>query len=270
MEEPDFNRNDDRKIDDNSALRPDLVYEVIRREGEDELDRSHRSLMLSSAAAGLAISASVIGEAMIKKQLPDQLWAELVADIGYTFGFIIVILGRLQLFTEHTITAVLPIAYSPTPRNILRLLRIWGLVLAGNVVGCTVAAWYLVHSGAFDPDAVTAILELGRHIVGDPFHIVVAKGVGAGFLIAALVWMLPSAGSGGRVGVIFIVTWLIAIAEFAHVIAGTVEIATLVLAGERALGDVVLGFWLPALIGNMIGGTALFAVLAYRQVRDDL
>lgn len=270
MAEPDFTRSEDRKIDDNSALRPDLVYEVIRREGDEELSRSQRSLVLSSLAAGLAISASVIGEAMIGKQLPDEPWAELVADIGYTFGFIIVILGRLQLFTEHTITAVLPIAYSPTPKNILRLLRIWALVLAGNVVGSIIAAWYLVHSGAFDPDAVTAVLELGRHIVGDPFHIVIAKGVGAGFLIAALVWMLPSAGAGGRLGVIFVVTWLIAISEFAHVIAGTVEIATLVLAGERAFGEVVFGFWLPALIGNMIGGTALFAVLAYRQVRDEL
>ena len=270
MAKPDFSRSEDRRIDDSSALRPDLIYEVIRREGDEELDRSYRSLLLASFAAGLAISASVIGEAMIARRLPDAPWAELVADIGYSFGFIIVILGRLQLFTEHTITAVLPVAYAPSPRNILRLLRIWALVLGGNVVGAIVAAWYLVLSGALDPDAVAAVLEIGHHIMGDPFHIVVAKGVGAGFLIAALVWMLPSAGAGGRLSVIFLVTWLIAIAGFAHVIAGTVEIATLVMVGDYSIGGVVMGFWLPALIGNMVGGTALFSVLAYRQVRDDL
>jgi hypothetical protein len=95
MSRPNFDRDDDKKIDDSSALRPDLVYEVIPREGDDELGRTKRSLTLASIAAGLAISASVFGEAMIAKQLPDEPWAELVADIGYTFGFIIVILGRL-------------------------------------------------------------------------------------------------------------------------------------------------------------------------------
>lgn len=269
MPKPTFDHEDDKKIDDNSSLRPDLVYEVIRREGDEELDRSKRSLTLASFAAGLAISASVFGEAAIARQLPDEPWAALVADFGYTFGFIIVILGRLQLFTEHTITAVLPVTYAPTPHNFLRLLRLWGIVLTGNVAGAIVAAWYLVATGALTPDAVDAVIDIGHHIMGDPFHIVVAKGVGAGFLIAALVWMLPSAGA-GRVGVIFIVTWLIAISGFAHVIAGTVEIATLVFVGDFSLGEVFFGFWLPALIGNMIGGTALFAVLAYRQIRDDL
>lgn len=269
MPKPTFDYEDDKKIDDSSSLRPDLVYEIIRREGDEELDRSNRSLTLASIAAGLAISASVFGEAMIARQLPDAPWAELVADIGYTFGFIIVILGRLQLFTEHTITAVLPVAYAPTPRNLLRLFRLWGLVLLGNVAGAIVAAWYLVDTGALGPDAVAAVMDIGHHIMGDPFHIVVAKGIGAGFLIAALVWMLPSAG-GGRVAVIFIVTWLIAISGFAHVIAGTVETAALVFEGHFTISEVFFGFWLPALIGNMIGGTALFSVLAYRQIRDDL
>lgn len=269
MSGPNFDNDDDAKIEERATLRPDLIYEVIRREGDEEMTRSFRSLAFSGFAAGLAISVSVIAEAMIARRLPEAEWADLIADFGYCFGFLIVIIGRLQLFTEQTVTAVLPVAYEPSRTNVARLFRIWGIVLGANVLGAVVAAWFLVSSGALPPDGVDAMLDIGRHLTDDPFVVTVAKGVAAGFLIAALVWMLPSAG-GGRIGVIVLVTWLIAAAGFAHVVAGTAEIAALTIAGEARIAEVVFGFWLPALIGNMLGGAGLFALLAHGQVQDDI
>lgn len=269
MTGPTFDERDDEKIDDTAALRADLVYEVIRREGEEELKRPLRSLIWSGVAAGVAISASVVAEAMIARRLPDADWAELVADMGYSLGFLIVIMGRFQLFTEHTVTAVLPVTYAPTVKNFRLLARLWTVVLASNVAGGTAAGWFLVSSGALPADGVAAVLDIGRHLTGDPFLTTVAKGVGAGFLIAALVWMLPSA-AGSQVAVIFLVTWVIALAGFAHVIAGTVEVAALVISGGHGVLEVFFDFWLPALIGNIIGGTALFALLAYGQVKEEI
>ena len=195
MGKPHFNEEDDDRIEDRSPLRPGMIYEVIRREGDEEMSRSNRSLILSGFAAGLAISMSFVAEAMIGRRLPDTGWGELLADFGYSIGFVIVIIGRLQLFTEHTVTAVLPVAYAPTPRNIARLLRLWAVVLAANVVGATIAAGFFMTTGALPDEGVEAVLKIGRHLTHDPFWIVMAKGVGAGFLIAALVWMLPAAGA---------------------------------------------------------------------------
>lgn len=269
MDHPKFDYKDDKRIEAQMPLRPELMYEVIRREGDEELSRTFRSLVLSGFAAGLAISMSVVAEAMIARRLPETGWGELLADFGYCIGFVMVIIGRLQLFTEHTVTAVLPVAYSPTPRNLGRLCRLWAIVLGANVVGATVAAWFFVSSGALPPEGVEAVLTIGRHMTHDPFMIVLVKGVGAGFLIAALVWMLPAAGA-AKLALIILITWLIALAGFAHVVAGTVEIAALVIAGAESFGKVVIEFWIPALIGNMLGGAALFALLAHGQVRDDM
>lgn len=269
MSAPEFDQAENNRIEERSALRADLVYEVIRREGDEELARSFRSLALSGIAAGLAISVSVVAEAMIIRRLPDAGWAELIADFGYCFGFLIVIVGRLQLFTEHTVTAVLPVAYAPHRSNVIRLARLWAIVLGANVVGATIAAWFLVKSGVLPSDGVEAVFAIGRHMTGDPFLITVVKGMAAGFMIAALVWMLPSAGP-SRVGVIILITWLIAAAGFAHVVAGTAEIAALVIGGQAAFMDVFLEFWVPALIGNVIGGAGLFTLLAHGQVQDDI
>ncbi|MEO0361377.1 MAG: formate/nitrite transporter family protein, partial [Pseudomonadota bacterium] len=96
MSAPSFDRDDDERIAAEASLRPDLVFEVIRREGEEELRRPLRSLIWAGIAAGLAISVSCIAEAMLARRLPDAPWAELIADMGYSLGFILVILGRLQ------------------------------------------------------------------------------------------------------------------------------------------------------------------------------
>lgn len=256
-------------LDDEAQLRSDEVFEIIRREGEEELSRPTESLAWSGLAAGLAIGFSVVAEAALSKRLPDAEWAGLIADLGYTVGFLIVILGRWQLFTEHTVTAVLPICGSPTIANLWRLLRLWSVVLISNLTGAFAFAAFMTFSGALPDETVEGILHLGRHITGDPFLITIAKGMGAGFLIAALVWMLPSAKS-GRIAAIFIVTYVIAMAEFAHVIAGTVEVAALGMHGGISWSSAIFGFLIPALIGNIIGGTGLFALLAYSQVKQEL
>ena len=90
--------------------RPVLVYEIIRRDGAEELDRPTAALIFSGIAAGLVISFSFVFKAIIASYIPtDAIWTDLITNFGYTIGFLIAILGHMQLFTENTITTVAPI-----------------------------------------------------------------------------------------------------------------------------------------------------------------
>lgn len=270
MSEPNFNRAAEERIEASRPLSADQAFEVLRREGEGELRRPLASLAWSGFAAGLAMGFSVIAEAaMLARLPPDSPQSALIADFGYTIGFLIVVLGRLQLFTEQTLTPVLPICYAPTEERLRCLARLWGTVLAANLAGATVFALFMMNTPAIGPEMKDAVLALGRHAAHGGFFATAAQGVGAGFLVAALVWMLANGGGSGALTTV-LVTYVIALAGFAHVIAGSVEMMALVSAGRIGLIEAVFGFILPALIGNMIGGTVLFAFIAYGQIRREL
>lgn len=256
------------KVKEASPLPSALIYEVIRREGEEELERSNRSLIWSGVAAGLMMSFSVLGEAIFRTYLPDAPHAYLVENLGYSFGFLLVIMGRLQLFTENTITTVFPLLDHPSLNGFLSTLRLWAIVLAANVVGAFVAA-SVMHTGAIAEEFRPAIQSLSEHATGMGAYESFLRAIPAGILVAALVWSMPQA-SGSRFLVILAFTWLIAAGDFTHIIAGSVEMAYLMVAGQLNIGTALAGFFLPVLVGNIIGGTAVFTMIAYGQVVDDL
>jgi formate-nitrite transporter family protein len=126
-----------------------------------------------------------------------------------------------------------------------------------------------MKTSAVSPSVQEAILGLGRHASDGGFLVTMTKGVGAGFLIAALGWLLAGRQS-GEVVLVFIITYVVALSGFSHVVAGTVEMAALVIVGQIEIEAAVFGFILPALIGNILGGTFLFTFLTYGQIREEL
>ena len=246
-----------------------VVHEVVRLAGEEELDRPLRSLLLSGFAAGVAISASVLAEAFLHQRLPDTPWRELVVSLGYTVGFVIVILGKLQLFTESTVTAVLPVATRPSGRNLARLLRLWAAVFIANMAGTLLVAALIAHQVIVGPEALDAALDIARNLLTHGLGETVLLAMPAGFLIASVAWILPNA-KGSEFWVISLITYVIAIGGFSHVVAGSVEAWLLFLVGETGLMGALGGLILPALLGNLIGGTGLFAVVAHGQVRAEI
>jgi formate-nitrite transporter family protein len=195
--------------------------------------------------------------------------AVIIAKVGYSVGFLIVILSRQQLFTENTLTAVLPVIARKQWAWCLVLGRLWAIVLGANLVGCLLFAAFLVYSGALTPEISGTIREIGQDLMANAPAEMFVKGIVAGWLIAALVWMLPSA-EGTEIFVITLITYLIALGGFTHVVAGSAEALYLWLAGQSSLARVVFGFFLPTLAGNLAGGTLLFAVLSYAQVREEI
>ena len=246
-----------------------VVHEVIRLQGDEELDRPLMSLMFSAFAAGVAISASILAEASIAMRLPDAPWKELVVGIGYTVGFVLVILGNLQLFTENTVTAVLPLATHPTLRNLVRMLRLWAAVLVANVAGTFLVAVLMIHRIVLSTDQLRAALALSATALDHPPVDVLLLGMPAGFLVATIAWILPNA-RGGEFWIVVLITYAIAIGGFSHVVAGSGEAWLLALSGRTSFAAAIFGYILPALAGNIIGGTGLFAVLAHGQVRPEI
>lgn len=257
-------------VAENSSLSSLTVYSIILREGQEELERPMLSLWWSGIAAGIGISSSVLAEAVIRSNLgSDHPYLSLIESLGYTFGFVLVILARLQLFTENTITVILPLLANTTKQSLVSTARLWAVVLGANFVGTFFTAAMVVHGGILTEDIFSAILQISRHVAELTPSESLLRGIPAGFFIAALVWMLPSA-KGSELLVIIMFTWLIAAGEFTHVIAGSNEIFTLVLNGELNFFTAWTHYIGPTLLGNIIGGTGLFAMLAYGQVRQEM
>ncbi|MEH6688388.1 MAG: formate/nitrite transporter family protein [Halopseudomonas sabulinigri] len=257
-------------VTEHGSLSALSVYAVILREGEGELKRPVTSLWWSGVAAGVGISTSVLTEGIIQAKLgADHPYLALIQSLGYSFGFVLVILCRLQLFTENTITVVLPMLAEPSRRRFYCTARLWGVVLAANLFGTFMTAAISLYGGVITADTLTAVLEISRHVAELTPAEAFLRAIPAGFLIAALVWMLPSA-KGSEVLVIVMFTWLIAVAGFTHVIAGSNEIFFLVLSGDMNILTALTYHILPVLIGNVLGGTGLFAMLAHGQVHEEI
>ncbi|CTQ31575.1 formate/nitrite transporter family protein [Jannaschia rubra] len=268
--EKSLTREERNAVSEHGKLSALTVYSIILREGEEELSRPKTSLWWSGVAAGIGISTSVLVEGVIRANLgSDHIYINLIESLGYTFGFVLVIMCRLQLFTENTITVVLPLLAEPTRKRFLHIARLWAIVFAANMIGTFVTAALAVHGGILADEVLIAVLEISRHVAHfSPFKSLLL-GIPSGFFIAALVWMLPSS-KGSEVLIIIMFTWLIAAGGFTHVVAGSNEIFTLVFNGELGIVGAFGYHILPVLIGNVLGGTGLFAMLAYGQIHDEM
>ena len=265
----DLNAADRESVEKRKSPAARVVHEVIRQQGVEELERPTASLLWSGAAAGVTIWLSLIAHAVLMLRLPDTPWRPVIASLGYSVGFVVVILGRLQLFTESTIVAVLPLATHLSWPNLVRTLRLWGLVFAANMAGTLAVAIILPHTTLVTAEQLGAMLEISGHLKeltpADAF----ARGIPAGFILATIAWLLPNA-RGQEIWVVTLLTYIISLAGFSHVIAGSAEAWLLATTGQASFGFALFGFILPALAGNIIGGTGLFAVLAHAQVRSEL
>ncbi|MDC4565964.1 formate/nitrite transporter family protein [Acinetobacter baumannii] len=256
-------------VEEHEKLSPRLVYEIIRRDGAEELDRPTAALIFSGIAAGLVISFSFVFKAIIASYIPtDAIWTDLITNFGYTIGFLIAILGHMQLFTENTITTVVPL-FKPFTLDKLRAVgRLWGIVILCNIIGTGLASLFFLTTDLFTPNIDKALDELAHHVASFSAIQNLLKGVMSGLLIAALVWMLPSVSN--KFLVIFFMTYLIGLGDFTHVVVGSTEMSYLVWQGEASLGEYMFNFLIPTTIGNIIGGTGVFTLLIYGQVTEEL
>jgi formate/nitrite transporter FocA (FNT family) len=257
---------EEEEVAQRTPPRAAVIFETVRREGDSELQRPVLSLAFSGLAAGLSMGTSLAGEGLIRALLPDEKWRPLATSAGYTLGFLIVVLGRQQLFTENTVTAILPLLDAREKLTMLRkVARLWAVVLVANIVGATLFAFAAAHTPIFSAEVREAFGQIGREAAAPGFGDIVVRGIVAGWLIALMVWLLPGAEQ-TRLFVILIVTYVVGLGGFSHIIAGSVEVLYVVATGGLTWGQYLAGYLLPVFIGNVIGGVSLVALLNYGQV----
>lgn len=265
---PDLSPKERHEVDKSQPPRAAVLHEIIRTQGDQELERTVAALWWSALAAGLTMGLSLMAMGLLNSRLPDGEGFKVIASFGYCAGFLAVILARQQLFTENTLTAVLPIMSKPTLGNFGRLLRLWSVVLVGNLCGTLLVAYVMLNLPIFDSKTDLAFLDIGRKIMENNASQMFAKGIVSGWMIATMVWMIPSMES-AKMWIIILITYLMALGDFTHIVVGSAEVSYLVFAGELPWKDFWLVFAGPTLAGNIIGGSFIFALISHAQIRSE-
>ena len=256
-------------VDDLKAADAKDLHRAVREAGQEELDRPVSSLFFSGLAAGMAIASSLIAEGALHAALPDTPWRTLIVSLGYPIGFLVVILGRMQLFTESTISATLPLVTKPSGWALRRTLRLWAVVLGANLLGTALAAAMIAAGLLGSSELRTAMIEVSAAITELSAGATFVNAIPAGFMIAILAWSLPNA-RGQAFQVIVAITYVVAIGGFSHSVVGAVEAWLLLFVGKTGVVQTLGGLMLPAILGNLLGGAGLFALLAHAQVRGEM
>ena len=135
-------------------------------------------------------------------------------------------------------------------------------------MGAFLFATILAHTALFSPQITQSFAEISLHSLRGGFGLTILRGIFAGWLIALMVWLLP-ASQGNRLHIIILITYLVSLGGFAHIIAGSVDVRYLVNIGSVSWLTYLASFMLPTLIGNIIGGVSLVAALNFAQVNAE-
>jgi formate/nitrite transporter FocA (FNT family) len=241
------------------------IFAVAVQTGEDELKRSSAGLALSGLAAGLGMGLTGLGSATILVATGSTSpSAELLAALLYPLGFIVVILGRAQLFTENTLFPV--ILALDRRRHVRNTLRLWAVVFVANVVGALLFAVLAMKTSALNPELGSALSSLGHRTTEGSFGHIFWAGVIGGWIIALMAWLVSAARfTLGQIMLVYIMTFVVGAAHLAHCIAGSGEALSAVLAGQASSGGYLL-WLLGATLGNTVGGVLMVSLLNYGQV----
>ena len=261
---PELTEREKEEAQERTSVSATVVHETVRYDGEEELHRPVSALAWSGLAAGMSMGFSLVAMALFRAYLPDRPWRPLIARLGYPMGFLIVIIARQQLFTENTLTAIIPLLAKRDAKTLIRVIRLWTVVLVANLTGAHLFAWVVGTTPMFLPEVRSAMLALAKEAANVTFGEAVLRGIFAGWLIAMVVWMLAAIDT-GRIAVIVFMTYIVGLASLTHIIAGSVEVLFLVMVGAKSWASVALGYMLPTLIGNIIGGVSLTAAVNHAQ-----
>lgn len=245
------------------------IHENIRGPAIEELERPASSLLFSSLAAGMLIGFSFLASAFVSHYAPEP-YKHPLASLAYPIGFMFVIMGRSELFTENTLEPVIPLLHKRDTTTFRKMLRMWGLLIVGNLVGALVFGWILAATNIIDASLHPSMQDVARQSTEGGFGIVFYKAIFGGWLIALLAWLLASTiETTAQIFMIWVTTAPISAFHFRHSIAGSVEAFYRAVTGSAGWGDMLGNFVVPSLLGNAVGGVLLVALFNYAQVAEE-
>jgi formate/nitrite transporter FocA (FNT family) len=185
---------------------------------------------------------------------------------AYPIGFIFVILGRSELFTEHTNLAVLPVLNGSA--KIVNLLQLWGIIFVGNLLGGYLFGFILTQMGpAMEVVSKESLYHFAHKMTKYSWWITLGSALFAGWLMGLLSWLVTSSKDTiSRIFVIILVTTVIGIGGLHHSIIGSIEVFAGLIVDERITLGHYLHFQFFTTLGNIIGGTFFVAVIKYSHL----
>jgi formate/nitrite transporter FocA (FNT family) len=240
------------------------IYQQVATNARQELKRSNTALAISGFGGGAFMGLSALGTGIAAALLGDSPGAHMISRMFYTLGFIVVIVGRSQLFTENTLYPVALVLAEK--RELWNTLRLWAIVLPSNVAGAFAFAAIVSWTPALNPGYVDSLSRLGSGAIAHSATAIFWSGVIGGWMIALTAWLVSGSHSiTGSVAVIWLLTYIVGLGDFAHCIAGSCEILVTVLT-HHASWFAYPQWFIPAVLGNICGGVGLVTILEYGQV----
>ncbi|MGH9512368.1 MAG: formate/nitrite transporter family protein [Terriglobales bacterium] len=242
------------------------IFHAVAENGRSELSRSSQTLAFSAIAGGITMGLTGLSVASVHALVGIGGWEQLVSYLVYPVGFIAVIIGRAQLFTENTLYPVILVL--DEHRYFFQTLRLWGVVFSCNILGAFLFALLAVKTSALSPDILFQLVHLGIQAAnGSAGHLFWSAVVG-GWLIALVAWVVTASHwTIGQLAMVWLLTLVVGIGKFAHCIASSGEIISAVVAGALPVGA-YFHWLLPAVLGNIVGGVVIVSVLNYGQVKE--
>ena len=242
------------------------IHDNVSEAAEEELDRPATELIWSSLASGLLLGFSFLTVGFLTSFVPPPLHP-LATAIAYPLGFLYVVHARHQLFTENTLEPVIPLLEKRDRETLRRLLRLWAIVLPLNLIGALIFAEVLAHTQVVEPKLIGPLLDVARVSTEGGAQLVFYKGIWAGWLIALMAWLIASThDTTAQIFFVWLTTAPIAAFGFRHSIAGAIEAFYRAAVGDAPWTQMIFSFEIPAILGNIIGGVVLVALLNHGQV----
>ena len=242
----------------------DEIFHRVLATADEEIATGTIELLFSGLAAGFAITLTFIGHAALSAYFPEN---PALAAVLYPIGFIYIILGRYQLYTENTLPPVALVLARLA--SVPLLVRVWGLVLVGNLVGAGLGAFMLAHAHVLTPEAAHAGAEFASHGLSLGWWAVFWKAIVAGFIVGGVVWLNHAArDTVSRFLLIYIGFYMISAVDLYHVVTTACDAFYYVFYAGASLFHVFAAFWMPVFLGNTIGGVFLVALVNYAQIED--
>lgn len=242
------------------------ILESVVEKSLKEFERPNTGLFLSSVAAGLEISFSVMFMGVFYSLFSPavtKVYTTFIVALAYPVGFIFVVLGKSQLFTEHTTLAFLPVIDGK--KSVKALLILFLIIYAGNLVGGYLMALLIVGMGkGMHNISADFFSYVGHRLVNIHWYWMLLSGIVAGWLMGLLTWLTAATeDTSSPAFIVILIAFLIGAGHLHHSIAGSVEVFTNLIAGSVVTLKDFLTFQVWSTVGNIIGGCVFVALLKY-------
>lgn len=256
-----------------SGRNPDEIWDESVEEGERRLSRGTVALGATGLVGGVDVMLGVMSLTVVSGalavSLPEQI-AHIGGSLFFGIGFVLLIVGRSELFTENFLIPVGAVLRGK--RGPGDLFRLWGITMVANVIAIIVLALILTRAGLVPPETLDAAGKMADTFAGRDFASALLSAILAGTTMTLMTWLTHATERDtGRILVAMLIGFVLAAPSLNHAIVSVGEMAFGLFADtpEKATWTDLAQNFPVAVLGNVIGGLGFVTLMRVLQVRGE-